>query len=181
MSVMPRAEKARAVFVDRDGVLNVEVDYLSRVEDLELIPGSAEAVRDLRAAGLKVIVISNQSGVGRGYFDQAALDKITAALEKTVTVDAIYYCVHLPDAACSCRKPSPEMLQKAAEKFDLDLTRSWFVGDSTVDVQTALNAGCVPILVRTGKGGKDGHFKDAKPAQTFPDLAAAARHILKSL
>lgn len=175
---MPRAGKARAVFVDRDGVLNEEVDYLSRVEDLALIPGSAEAVRELRAAGFKVIVISNQSGVARGYFDQAALDKITAALEKEIAVDAIYYCVHLPDASCACRKPNPSQILKAAEKFDIDLKKSWFVGDSTVDVQTAINAGCIPLLVKTGKAGKDGHFPDAKPAQVFPDLKAAAAYIL---
>lgn len=181
---MPRAKPgARAVFLDRDGVLNEEVDYLGRVEDLVLVPGAAQAVVALKKAGFKVVVISNQSGVARGYFDEKALAAVTAALEERLAadgarLDGIFYCPHLPDAGCPCRKPGTRLLETAAGKLDLDLSRSYFVGDSTVDVRTALNAGCVPILVRTGKAGKDGRF-DGEPAAIVDDLAAAARWILK--
>ncbi len=174
----------RAVFVDRDGVLNDEVDYLSKVEDLRMIPGAAAAVKRLREAGFKVIVISNQSGVARGYFTQDALreitDRLVVELENEGTkLDAIYYCCHGPDEGCECRKPGVQLLEQAKKRFSLDMDASYFVGDTTTDVATALKAGCRAVLVRTGKGGKDGKYSDAEPDFVADDLSEAAAWIIE--
>ncbi len=179
--------KNRAVFVDRDGVLNEEVDYLSKVEDLKLISGSGEAVARLRAKGFKVIVISNQSAVARGRLSLSGLEIITRALRRELKrenpksrLDAVYYCPHHPDFGkpCSCRKPEIGLIKKAQKKFNLDLRSSYFVGDSSADILAAHRAGCAPLLVKTGKGGKDGIYK-AKPKKIFKNLLEASRWILK--
>lgn len=175
--------RRRAVFLDRDGVLNEEVDYLGKAEDLSMIPGAAGAVKRLRAAGFKVIVVSNQSGVARGYFTQDDLrqvtDRLVVELENEGTkVDAVYYCCHGPDAACACRKPGTALLEQAAARFKLDLRDCVFVGDTTTDVKTARAVGCAAVLVRTGKGGRDGKFDGQEPDFTAEDLSEAADWIL---
>lgn len=165
----------RAVFLDRDGVIIKDMDYLSRPEDLRLLPGAARALRALRRAGYKTIVVSNQSGVARGYFTEAALRRVHAALRRrlgTARPDAIYYCPHGPDDGCACRKPGIAMLRAAARRFKLDLTASWMVGDKRSDVLAGRRAGCRTILVRTGKAEK------AVADHECRDLAAAARWIL---
>ena len=174
-----------AVFVDRDGVLIREVNYLRRPEQVKLIRGSAEAVKLLRRAGFKVVVITNQSGVGRGYFTLVDLARaharVKAFLRKAGTrLDGLYFCPHAPDDGCPCRKPKPFMLKKAARELRLDLARSYFVGDTTTDVAAARAAGCAAVLVRTGKGGRDGKYS-AVPAMTARNLRAAARKILATL
>jgi len=179
----PKA-KSPAVFVDRDGVLIREVNYLKRPEQVQVLKGSAEAVAALRKAGFKVVVITNQSGVGRGYFTLADLKAAHARLaselrKRGALLDGLYFCPHAPDKACACRKPKTLMLRRAARDLKLDMKRSFFVGDTTTDVATALAAGCAPILVRTGKGGRDGKHP-AKPAVVRRNLASAARWILNS-
>ncbi len=179
--------KSRAVFLDRDGVLNEEVDYLSQIEDLRLIAGVPAAIARLRAHGFKMIVISNQSAVARGRLSLFKLHKITRVLLQMIReknskacIDAVYYCPHHPDFGkpCSCRKPGIGLLLKAQKKFNIDLKSSYFVGDSSADILTARRAGCVPLLVKTGKGGKDGLYK-AKPKKIFKNLSEASRWILK--
>lgn len=174
----------RAVFLDRDGVLIEEVDYLSRVSDLRLLPGSAAAVRRLRQAGWLVIVVSNQSGIARGYFTLATLKRIHAKLAgqlraRGAKLDALYFCPHhpKPQGRCECRKPKIGMLLAAARRFKIDLKASYLVGDASSDISAARRAGCTGVLVRTGHGGKDGKYR-AKPAVTLKDLAAAADWIL---
>lgn len=179
----PRGKNA-AVFVDRDGVLIREVNYLKRPEQVQVLKGSAEAVKALRKAGFKVVVITNQSGVGRGYFTladlKAAHARLAADLKKRgAELDGLYFCPHVPDAGCACRKPKTLMLRRAARDLKLDLRRSFFVGDTTTDVATALAAGCTPVLVRTGKGGRDGKHP-GKPAIVKRNLATAARWILSN-
>lgn len=174
----------RAVFLDRDGVLIREVDYLSRLDQIKVLPGVPGALKSLRAAGFKVVVATNQSGVARGYFSETRLRLIHRDLKRRLAAegakwDALYQSTHHPDANHPWRKPGTGMLKAARRRFRLDLSRSFFVGDATVDVQTALNAGCVPVLVRTGKAGKDGKFPKAKPAKVARDLAAAARWIIR--
>ncbi|MDD5657124.1 MAG: HAD-IIIA family hydrolase [Elusimicrobia bacterium] len=175
----------RAVFLDRDGVIVEEVDYLRRLDQLRLLPGSAVAIRRLRAAGLKVVVVTNQSAVGRGWLSLPALRRIHAALRRRLgargaRLDAIYFCPHLPAAggrACACRKPALGLLRRARRRFGLDFKRSYFIGDSTTDLRTARAAGCAAVLVRTGKGGRDGRYR-VKPDRVCRDLAAAADWIL---
>jgi D-glycero-D-manno-heptose 1,7-bisphosphate phosphatase len=181
--------RVRAVFLDRDGVLVEDADYVRSVRQLAVLPGAAEAVRRLRKAGLKAVVISNQSGVGRGYFSRRTLQRIHAELKARLAragarLDAIYYCPHLPPGkgvkACGCRKPETGMVMKAARRWGLELSECFFVGDSTTDLQAARNAGCRPVLVRTGKGGRDGRYK-ARPDAACKDVLGAAEWILREL
>ena len=171
------------MFLDRDGTLMRECNYTSRPEQVRLIAGSAEAVRSLRAAGFKVVLITNQAGIGRGYFTLAHLKRVNAKLQADLKkggtrLDGVYFCPHAPDAGCECRKPGTKMVRDAAKDLKLDLSRSWFVGDNTADVACGQAAGCVSILVLTGKAGRDGKVK-VKPDHVSRNLAAAARLILR--
>jgi len=156
----------RAVFLDRDGTVNIEKEYLYRIEDFEFIPGAVDAIRILNEAGYFVVVVSNQSGIARGYYteeDVETLHRQVAGMlaDSGAKVDAWYFCPHHPSGKgsyslpCNCRKPLPGMLVEAARRFDIDLTESVMVGDKRIDVEAALAAGCRPILVRTGYGAKE--------------------------
>lgn len=181
--------KKRAVFLDRDGVLIHEVDYLSDPRKLKLIDGAAQAVARLRCAGYKVIVVSNQSGVARGMFSLDRLQQVHRRLRAELKaqgarLDGLYFCPHHPEAPlaryrrnCLCRKPFPGMLRQAVRRFKLSIAHCYMVGDSTVDLEAALRAGCRPLLVRTGKGGRDG-VHPVRPEKVFADLPAAAAWIL---
>ncbi|MBI3564333.1 MAG: HAD family hydrolase [Elusimicrobia bacterium] len=171
-----------AVFLDRDGVIVREVDYLSEVSQLAVLPGVPAAMKALRAAGFRVVVVTNQSGVARGYFSLRRLAEIHRELKKRLARagakwDALYFSPHHPDSAHPMRKPGTGMLKAAKKRFGLDLKASYLVGDTTTDVKTAHNAGCVSILVKTGHGGRD-RKHDARPDKTCRDLPAAARWIL---
>ncbi len=158
------ARKRMAVFIDRDGTLNEEVGYINHIERLRLYPWAAEAVRKLNRAGLPVIVTTNQSGVGRGYFSEDLVHRVhqKIALELAASearLDAFYYCPHHPDSAqetyrkkCQCRKPQSGMLDEAAKRFNLDIKNSYVVGDSTRDMEMGFNAGARTVLVMTGYG-----------------------------
>ncbi len=153
-----------AVFLDRDGTINEEVNFVRRPEELVLIPGAAEAVRALNESGFLTIVISNQSGVARGYLTEDDLAVIHGKLKEDLGragahVDRISYCPHHPtegqppyNIACRCRKPSPGMLEDAAHELDIDLTHSFVVGDRLGDIAVAKNVGATGILVLTGYG-----------------------------
>ncbi|VTR93122.1 -heptose -bisphosphate phosphatase : D,D-heptose 1,7-bisphosphate phosphatase OS=Geobacter metallireducens (strain GS-15 / ATCC 53774 / DSM 7210) GN=gmhB PE=3 SV=1: Hydrolase_6: Hydrolase_like [Gemmata massiliana] len=153
-----------AVFLDRDGTLIEEVNHLSSPDQVRLIPGAAEAVRRLNDAGVLVIVITNQSGVARGYFPESRLSAVHDRVSELLAahgakVDAYYYCPHHPTegigayrVTCTCRKPKPGMLLTAARDFDIDLARSWMVGDKVCDSGAGDAAGCRSVLVRTGHG-----------------------------
>ena len=182
-----RTRGNKAVFMDRDGVIVKEVNYLSRVEDMTVIPGAADAIAKLREAGFKAIVISNQSAVARGLLSLSGLSEITRALRAELLkknpaarLDAVYYCPHHPDfdRPCVCRKPGIGLILKAKKKFNIDLKSSYFVGDSSADILAARRAGCVPLLVKTGKAGKDGIYRE-KPQKTFKSLSEAATWILR--
>lgn len=180
---------AKAVFLDRDGVLIEEVHYLADPAKLKLIEGAAQAIVSLRQAGFKVIVASNQSGVARGLLSLTRLGLIHRRLRADLKdggarLDGLYFCPHHPEAAvarfrrtCLCRKPGTGMIRQAARRFKLNLERSFFIGDTTVDLKAASDAGCQALLVRTGKGGKDGAYS-VKPDGVFADLPAAAAWIL---
>lgn len=180
----------RAVFLDRDGTINVEVQYLSRVEDFEFIPGVPWSLKRLREAGFLLVVVTNQSGIGRGYYDEADLHAIHDHMHAElagygISIDACYFCPHHPEHGvgdyrqdCACRKPLPGMLQQAALDLDIDLSRSYMVGDKLADVEAGLNAGCTPVMVRTGYGTADSE-RLPDGVSSFADLPAAVDWILE--
>jgi D-glycero-D-manno-heptose 1,7-bisphosphate phosphatase len=153
-----------AVFLDRDGTLIEEAGYISQIDRLVLFPWSLDAIRLLNRGGYRVIVVTNQAGVARGYFDEAFVERAHEHLAAQVRaaggeVDGFYYCPHHPDAdvpeyrrACECRKPAPGMFLQAAREHDLDSARSYAIGDRWHDIQAATKAGITPILVRSGYG-----------------------------
>jgi D-glycero-D-manno-heptose 1,7-bisphosphate phosphatase len=176
-----------AVFLDRDGTINEEMGYINHVSRFVLLPRTAGAVRLLNDAGLKVVVITNQSGAARGYFAPALMDKVHAQLTQLLAaegahVDAIYACLHGPDEGCVCRKPKPGLIEQAARELNLDLTRSYLVGDRYKDNETAQNAGVKGVLVLTGYGrGEYEHQSQAWPAApafVAEDLLGAAEWII---
>ena len=155
-----------AIFVDRDGTICEEVNYLRRVEDLHLLPFAAEALRLARQAGYRVVIISNQSGVARGYMEESTVQEINQALqemlrEQGAEVDGIYYCPHHIQGNppynidCPCRKPNPGMLYRAQEDLHLDLAHSVVIGDKYSDVETAHRVNIPGILVLTGYGREE--------------------------
>ncbi|MEK7374927.1 MAG: HAD family hydrolase, partial [Thermodesulfobacteriota bacterium] len=144
---MREGKKQAAVFLDRDGTINEEVGYLDRIEKLRLIPGAAEAIRLINESGMKAIVVTNQSGVARKFFDEASVDEVHARLRDMLRaegafLDGVYYCPHHPTEGrgdylrtCDCRKPAPGLLLRAAEELQLDLARSYMVGDTLKDIE----------------------------------------------
>ena len=181
-----------AVFLDRDGTLIEEVNYLRRVEDLHLLPGVAEALRSLRAAGFVLVLVTNQAGIARGLLSEETLALLHAELEARLAgqgawLDGIYYCPHHPEHGppeyrqdCDCRKPATGLLEQARDDLDLDLAGSWAVGDKVSDLEGALGLGCRAILVRTGYGREHERLLEgtARGAQVVDGLAEAARLIL---
>ena len=165
----------KAVFLDRDGTIAKDVPYCRRVEDFEILPLVPDAIRLLNQAGYKVVVITNQSGIARGYFTQETLlsihDKMTAELKKHgASIDAIYVCPHHPDEGCQCRKPSPTLLSRAATDIGLALDRSYMIGDDPKDVGAGKAAGCRTIRLsadRNQQGDNPAVFCDHTAADLF--------------
>ena len=174
--------RTRAVFLDRDGTINVDTNYLRDPDEFQLIPRVGEAIRALNDAGWLVIVITDQSGISRGWLTEETLHLIHQRMAEQLAahgarVDAIYHCPHTPLDRCSCRKPSPELVIKAARAHDIDLRSSWFVGDKARDVETGRRAGCRSALVLTGFG--HGELASAgHPDVVAEDLHAAVETIL---
>ncbi len=179
----------KAVFLDRDGTINVEKDYLYQVADFEFVPGAEEAIRRLNQAGLLVIVVTNQSGVARGYYTEDDVEQLHRHINRELArhdahVDAWFYCPHHPSGKgsyalpCSCRKPLPGMLRAAALRYDIDLEQSYMVGDKQADIEAGMAAGCHTILVRTGYGEKEEQALDG-PVEIRDDLLAAVIAILQ--
>lgn len=176
-----------AVFVDRDGTLIEEVGYLDRLNRLTLFPFSIDAVRLLNRAGFAVVVATNQSGIARGLIDAAFVEEAHRSLTERfeaagARIDRFYYCPHHPEGivpalrhVCDCRKPKPGMITRAAADLDLDLPRSFAIGDRGQDVESARAAGARGILVRTGHGGRDAAADSAPMAD---NLIAAVSWIL---
>ena len=166
--------KQRAIFIDRDGTINVSKGFISKADDLELIPGSIEAIKAINKSGALAIVITNQPVIARGECSFEELHNIHNKLktllgEKGAFVDDIFYCPHHPDKGfegevpelkfdCECRKPKTGMIEEAVKKYNIDLSKSYMVGDSTMDLETARNAGIKSVLVDTGFAGNDGKY-----------------------
>ncbi|HYD77347.1 D-glycero-beta-D-manno-heptose 1,7-bisphosphate 7-phosphatase [Ramlibacter sp.] len=178
----------KLVILDRDGTINADSDdYIKSPQEWEPLPGALEAIARMNHAGWHVAIASNQSGLGRGLFDVAALNAMHAKMHKLLAahggrVDAIFYCPHTPEDGCSCRKPLAGLFEQIGERFGVELKGVPVVGDGLRDMQAAAAAGCEPHLVLTGKGAE---FRGCALPETFPpgtrvheDLAAFAEHLV---
>lgn len=180
----------RAFFLDRDGVINPEVNYLHEPDKAALIPGVAEALTTIHRAGFMVVAVTNQAGVAKGFYPERDIAAVHARLQSLLlasggaeaTVDAWYYCPHHPQftGPCACRKPGAGMLLRAAEDFALDLKNSFMVGDRMSDLEAGRNAGCaVCCLVRTGYGVNEVEKARAAGFSEAADLPDAVRMLLR--
>jgi len=146
----------KTIFLDRDGVINKEVNYLHKIDDCEFIPGIFDACIYFQNIGFKIIIITNQSGIARGYFDESDYQALTDWIikqfsAKNIDILDVFHCPHGPDSSCNCRKPKPGMLLEAKNKYNINMTNSWLIGDKEVDILAANNAGIInTILVRSG-------------------------------
>lgn len=182
-----RDAKPGAIFLDRDGVINTSPDgrYVTSWRRFQFLRGSLSALCALRKAGWRVIVISNQAGVGRRIMTRRNLRDITRRMVKAVyqkggRIDAVYYCTHLPGSRCACRKPAIGMLRKAARRFPIDLKRSFVVGDNKTDIAMGKKAGCTTVLVLSGQESKAAQRDSSIVADRMArNLAEAVRWIVK--
>ena len=175
----------KLVILDRDGVINEDSDqFIKNTTEWKPIPGSLDAIAKLNHAGYRVVVASNQSGIGRGLLDMGALNAINDRMYRSLAqvggrIDALFYCPHAAEANCDCRKPKPGMFVDIAQRFNVDLAGVPCIGDSLRDLQAAGAAGAKPMLVLTGKGAKTeaaGGLPDGTPV--FANLAEAVRNIV---
>lgn len=191
------ASGSPGVFLDRDGTVCEEVGYVNHVTRCRLLPRSAQAIRRLNEAGLKVAIVTNQAGVARGYFTEEMITSVHERLrgllsEAGARVDGIYYCAHHPSAGeppyraeCDCRKPRPGMILRAARDIGIDLERSFIVGDSSRDVDAGAAAGVSPVLVLTGYGRGEWEHQRSRfhstPLHVAEDLLDAVEWILQRI
>ena len=172
-------QRRPAVFLDRDGTLIEDVDYLSSPEQIAVFDRSGDALRLLKECGYVLVLISNQSGVGRGIFDEPTLKLINDTMIEKLggLIDAVYYCPHRPEDNCRCRKPLTGMVEKAVSEMNIDIANSWVVGDKKSDIETGFNAGTSTALVMTGYGEDELKRLDRMPDVVADDLLAAAHEI----
>jgi D-glycero-D-manno-heptose 1,7-bisphosphate phosphatase len=177
----------KLIILDRDGVVNYDSDqYIKSPAEWRPIPGSLEAIARLNQAGFKVVLATNQSGVGRGLFDMAILNEIHDKMHKALAqcgarIDACFFCPHTAESDCGCRKPKPGMFHEIGERFNMSLEGVPCIGDSLRDLQAAAEVGGQPILVLTGKGEKT-QANGELPANTlvFADLGEAVKHVIQT-
>lgn len=175
--------RSKAVFIDRDGTISEDKHFLKDPDDLELIPGSTKGIKMLNKMGYKIIVVTNQSGVARGYFSEDSVKTVNARLKELLKtggahIDALYYCPHHPTDGippykgdCECRKPATGMIDSAVSDFNIDPSVSYVVGDKLVDIELAHRAGAKGILVKTGYGNKE-IKRLSEESQITPDYIA---------
>ncbi|MDR2056242.1 MAG: D-glycero-beta-D-manno-heptose 1,7-bisphosphate 7-phosphatase [Desulfovibrio sp.] len=177
---------AKAIFLDRDGTLNRETGYLRDWAGWQWLPGVPETLALLCRHGYNLVVVTNQSGLARGFYDAEAVTRLHELMNRDLAarnavISAFYYCPHHPDftGPCACRKPKPGMLLRAAAEMGLNRAQSWMIGDKALDIEAGLAAGCRPVLVRTGYG-RDEEEKVPASVHVADDLAAAAAHVLRN-
>jgi D-glycero-D-manno-heptose 1,7-bisphosphate phosphatase len=174
----------KLVILDRDGVINYDSDqFIKSPEEWRPIPGSLEAIAHLSQAGYRVVVASNQSGIGRGLFDMAMLNAIHAKMHKALAqvggrIDAVFFCPHPADSGCACRKPKAGLFREIGQRYHTDLTGVVAIGDALRDIEAARSVGALPVLVKTGKGAAT--LAHGLPAEVgvFDDLARAVAWLL---
>ena len=179
-----------AVFLDRDGTIILDAGYISNPRDVQLLPGAAEGLLRLQQAGLLLVVVSNQSGVGREMFSEEEMQLVHARMvellgDEHIMLDGAYYCLHRPEEACNCRKPRPGLLKLAAEELGIRLNASYMVGDALTDVEAGREAGCRSLLIHRELMISPLARIQGKPVETppegvpiVPDLIAASKWIL---
>ena len=171
------------IFFDRDGTLIEERNYLSDPDQVVLIPGAAEAVRLARGAGYLAVVLTNQSGVGRGYFTLEDVERVNARMGELLgregaRIDGIYVCPHAPEDGCDCRKPRTGLVERAVRELGIDVGASWVVGDKATDLELARNAGMRGVLVGTGYGSEAAAQLSGGDGLTAADVLQAVRRIV---
>lgn len=172
------------ILLDRDGTIIVDKHYLSDPEGVELLPGAREGLKMMADAGFGLIVVTNQSGIGRGYYDESDMravnDRMQELLaESGVDFSAVYHCPHSPDQNCDCRKPATGMFDEAINEFGMDPVQCYVIGDKLCDVELGLAKGAGGILVRTGKGRKEESKCEGKAVYIADDLVDAANFIIR--
>lgn len=179
----PPGRQRPAIFLDRDGTLNVEKGYLHEWRDWVWLPHVREGLASLKKAGYLLVVVSNQSGIARGYYDEAALQELNACINRDlselgINIDAFYHCPHHPQISgpCDCRKPAPGMILRAARELGIDLGASWLFGDKIADIEAARASGVRAALLETGYGAsqKKDCPKDAPVCENFADAVNLA-------
>ena len=170
------------VVLDRDGTIIVDRDYLSDPSQIEFLPGAVRGLRLLLKMGLGLVVLTNQSAVGRGFFDEAQLDLVHRRLRELlkaegVQLGGIYFCPHTPEDGCSCRKPNPGLIERAAKDLDFDLRASFVIGDKAADVEMGRRVGATTFLVRTGYGTECVNDPTVNPDDVADNLWVAAQTI----
>ena len=185
----------KAVFIDRDGVLNEDPGFLHEIDKLKFYPGIIDTLVELSKTDYLIVIVTNQPGIGRGIyseteykkFENAYMDELGRISKNRIRIDRIYYCPHHPTKGigkyktiCKCRKPAPGMLKRAAEEYDIDFFHSYMIGDKRSDIQAGKAVGCKTVLVRTGCGGKGGDFESVEPDYILDSLAEFGRLNLNS-
>lgn len=185
---MPRTDKKkRIIFLDRDGVINRELDgYVTDWSKFDFLPGALDSLKLLADNGWSVIVISNQSAIGRGYATKEAIEKIMANMVSEVQaaggdILAVFYCPHTTEDECNCRKPKPDLFYQAAEKHGIDLSKTWFIGDKLSDVEAAKTAELKPILIKGGKQVKGVSVTEDDAAAVVSNLSEAIEFIMAEI
>lgn len=178
----------RAIFLDRDGTINLDKEYVHRVEDFEFERGAIKGLKILQTLGYQLIIVTGQSGIGRGYYSEEDyhnfMEHMYSQLRRhNIIINGEYFCPHHPEKGveeykidCKCRKPKTGMLEQAVKDFDINLGESWVIGDKTDDIEMGRRARCKTILLRTGKAGKDGNYK-VTPDYEADNLEEAAKII----
>lgn len=185
----PTVSHKRAVFLDRDGTINVDTHYPYKIEELDFIPNAIEGLKLLAKLPVAIIVVSNQSGIALGMFSEKQMSEFNAHMRRQIEsfggrIDAFYYCPHLEpkdlpagEIPCDCSKPSPGMLLEAARDLELDLSESFLIGDKASDISAGKSVGCTTILVQTGKAGREQGELTVDPTHHSADLYEAAKSV----
>jgi D-glycero-D-manno-heptose 1,7-bisphosphate phosphatase len=170
-----------AIFLDRDGTLVEEVNYLHREDEMRLFSSTASSLKSLKDAGYLLVVVTNQSGIGRGIYTEEDMHRVHEALQTQLggRIDGFYHCPHLPCDGCECRKPSLKMIRDAQRDLEIDLDDSWMVGDKKIDIETGKAAKMRTALVLTGYGRSHKDGLEEHPDVIADDLAQAAAEILR--
>ncbi|MBN2202119.1 HAD-IIIA family hydrolase [bacterium] len=179
-----QGKRSPAVFLDRDGTVIEEAEYLHEPERIRVLPNALEGMKRFQDMGYRIVLITNQPGIGLGYYTKEDFYRVNRVLFKQVSdagvlIDKVYFCPHGKSEKCDCRKPGQALVRRAEEELNLDLTRSVMIGDKTSDIETGRRAGMKTVIVRTGFCGKDGEY-DVKPDWIAGDLLDAAKQVLHS-